>query len=849
MDRAVQTRESSSGHPVRQVRPGRPGRPGPGRAATTVAARPTLATVVAVALIVGAVSVVGPASSAWAVFDASAGGSSVGRSQTVPRPGAPFAVVAGRDVTVSWSPITLSGGTPASGYVVRRYDVGGVVQTTGTDCNVVVVTTSCVERNTPPGTWRYTVEAIAGAWTGGESVPSASVTVLAASLTITSAMPIGSLPSVVTGVLANGVVGESLTYRLDAIGGPLLVGSPAAVASASQSVSVTLPAGLDDGPHAVFVVGSSGTVASAAVNLVMPPVLTSLTMHDVDTDGRVDEVRAVFDQLLDPSVSTSAFTLSGAPSGATLTSATVTGNTVVLALTEGAGAPDTSVGAFTVALAATSSGVRDPNGHAASFPATAPADRAAPAVTTLRVEDVDVDGRADRVSMGFSEALEAVPTPAGLFSTSAVPSGGSLASVTIASPTVTLGLTEGGGAPDTSVGAMAVTLVARPDGIRDVSGNVTAFVRTPTDAMTPVRLRTSMLDDDRDGRVDRVSMVFSEPLAPFTGSSALFTLTGVPSSGSLAAVATAGPVVDLSITEGTGTASTAVGAFQVALTASPSGVVDAAGNQASVVAHAPLDAAAPAARSMTLLDNDRDGKVDRASITWTETIATVSAGNAPWTLAAVPSGGTLASVSSTTTVTTLTITEGPGAIDTSAGAMTVALASSATGIRDAADNRTSFGPTAPLDRARPMLVGTITDTNGATDGRIEPGDQMTLTFSEPMSVASVPATVSVVLSDPTTSNADRVAISGVLNGARSLGGTGYITTNGASVTYAGSAVTWSSGDRQVTVTVGPTCSGSCTQIGQQTAAANASMSPATTLRDAAGNAPLTTARTTSIRLF
>ena len=71
-------------------------------------------------------------------------------------------------------------------------------------------------------------------------------------------------------------------------------------------------------------------------------------------------------------------------------------------------------------------------------------------------------------------------------------------------------------------------------------------------------------------------------------------------------------------------------------------------------------------------DSNSNGKVDRVLATFSESLAAYSAGTTPWTLANVPSGGTLASVSVSAAVATLTITEGAGAPDTAVGSFTVA---------------------------------------------------------------------------------------------------------------------------------------------------------------------------------
>ena len=50
--------------------------------------------------------------------------------------------------------------------------------------------------------------------------------------------------------------------------------------------------------------------------------------------------------------------------------------------------------------------IRDANGHRSSFSATAPSDRSAPApVSGPTMQDVDLDGRVDRVAITWSETL------------------------------------------------------------------------------------------------------------------------------------------------------------------------------------------------------------------------------------------------------------------------------------------------------------------------------------------------------------------------------------------------------------------------------------------------------------
>ena len=124
-------------------------------------------------------------------------------------------------------------------------------------------------------------------------------------------------------------------------------------------------------------------------------------------------------------------------------------------------------------------------------------------------------------------------------------------------------------------------------------------------------------------------------------------------------------------------------------------------------------------------DVNANGKVDQVQVTFSETLAS-STDTAPWTLANVPSGGTLSSVATAGAVATLTIAEGAGAANTAVGTFTVALTTSATGIRDAAANLSSFTAAAPTDGAKPILVTmTMQDTNA--NGKV---DRVVAVFSE-----------------------------------------------------------------------------------------------------------------------
>jgi hypothetical protein len=231
-----------------------------------------------------------------------------------------------------------------------------------------------------------------------------------------------------------------------------------------------------------------------------------------------------------------------------------------------------------------------------------------------------------------------------------------------------------------------------------------------------------------------------------------------------------------------------------------------------------------------MLDNDTDGKVDRVQAVFSESLSSYSAGTVPWTLANVPSGGALSSVSVSSATATLTVAEGAGAANTAVGTFTVTLATSATGVRDSSGNLASFTATAPADKAGPAV--TALTSSGGTRGKLEPGDQLVVTFSEPLLASTVPASTTVSERDPSGSGSDVLNIAGITDGDQDTASNNYIVTSSATASFASSTVSLATST--VTVTVGSTCAGSAC-AGISTSQGDLDFSPATTITDAAGN--------------
>ena len=167
-------------------------------------------------------------------------------------------------------PEQLSGGPSVAGYVVKRYDTSGALQSIGSACDTTITALTCTETAVPAGSWRYSVTPRQGLWSGAESAQSSTVTVDPPTLNLSSSN-VPTVPATRTGTIDNWVPGQTVTFRLDdPTTGTILAGSitPASVpASGSAAVSVTLPAGTSNGSHTIYAVGSGGDVAAAGVTV------------------------------------------------------------------------------------------------------------------------------------------------------------------------------------------------------------------------------------------------------------------------------------------------------------------------------------------------------------------------------------------------------------------------------------------------------------------------------------------------------------------------------------------------------------------------------------------------------
>lgn len=156
-----------------------------------------------------------------------------------------------------------------------------------------------------------------------------------------------------------------------------------------------------------FTADQAATTSTAPGDMTPPALVTNgLEMHDVDDDGKIDQILATFNEPLQASSDASSWTLSAIPSDGQKGTLTVEANSTLatLNITEGGLRANTAVGAFTVALAKSSTGIRDLAGNEASFTARPPVDKANPIPLTINI--ANGSGTNNKATQGDTVVVE-----------------------------------------------------------------------------------------------------------------------------------------------------------------------------------------------------------------------------------------------------------------------------------------------------------------------------------------------------------------------------------------------------------------------------------------------------------
>jgi len=681
-------------------------------------------------LALAAFTVVG--TSAWAYWTTIGHGTASATTGTLNAPSAPATSVSGPGtVHLSWTGSALSNDTPAQGYYVTRSS-GPAPATCGTP-TAPLAAMACDDTGVADGTYTYTVTAVYGSWTATSPASDPPVTVVN-----------DSTPPVVTVTSVNGSARTfpySTNVDVTSFGGscgtltgdstmvtPLLNGAATAPATAtcdSGTWTLTLTTALStDGSRTLSArqsdaAGNTGTAPGQTVTIDKTAPLVSVT----SVNGSV----RTFPYFTNANVTSIGGTC-GTLTGDLATVSPLIGGFATVPATTTCGSGTWSLTLTTALSTEGSQTLSATQSDAAGNTGTAPSQTLARDTTPPSVTVNQKLGQADPTNVLPMLWTVTFSEPVTGFDATDLTRGGTATGGTVsvtgsgASYEISLSGTPTNGSTTFSIAASRAL---------DLAGNNNTASTSTDNSISYDTTPPSVTVNQKLGQADPTNVLpmlwtvtFSEPV---TGFDATDLTRGGTATGGTVSVTGSGASYEISLS---GTPTNGSTTFSIAA----SRALDLAGNNntasTSTDNSISYDTTAPTVVSMVMQDTNTNGKVDRVLVTFSEPLVSSTAATPPWTLANVPSGGSLTSVSTSGVVATLVLTEGVSAADTSVGSFTVALVTDVTGIRDAAGNQSSFSAMTPTDGAGPVAIAA---TNSDANGKMENGDTLGITFSEALS--------------------------------------------------------------------------------------------------------------------
>lgn len=241
------------------------------------------------------------------------------------------------------------------------------------------------------------------------------------------------------------------------------------------------------------------------------PVVTSATIYDTNGNGKVDRIVATTSEALSANTNTSSWTVNNPLAGVSISTAAVSGNTVILTLAEPTNF-NTSTGGMTLSFANNGSWKESSNNLIANTVSSLSiSDQAAPIKISAVTKDTDGNSKMDNILLTFSE------TVTGAIGSNFVVTGLSTgatfsSSITSSGNTIALNIAETSSDNDTGVvPSFSYSGTSAKDASNNLVANITS---TPsTDGIKPKILSRTTLDQDGNGYIDALKISYSEPVS------------------------------------------------------------------------------------------------------------------------------------------------------------------------------------------------------------------------------------------------------------------------------------------------------------------------------------------------
>ena len=501
-----------------------------------------------------------------------------------------------------------------------------------------------------------------------------------------------------------------------------------------------------------------------------PAIITAVT-SDADANGKIDQIELTFSENVDDSQGAdlasnsvtlgSSYVVSSINTGATGDDAQLR----VVVTEVGSGVYDTEL---TPTVTLVQSKIADGLNNQATTNqgAFTPSDGAAPVIVSTSFTDTNGNGSVDRATLTFSEVIDVTDGNAGDGLDVTLVNDGSVVTLDNANyleadnsgnSTLALNFT-GDEILGSNISSSTVTYASGSNAIKDESSATNEVVSQASlsyvDGGVPVITDASWQDADANGKIDRVVLTFSEAVTIVDGDgSDGFGAILIDDGGAVTldnSDYAASSVTSLTLNfSGDEIASTAISGLSVTYEDAGSNSISDASNEMADgdVAESYTDAALPGILSTSWQDTDSDGGIDRAVLTFSESVDISDGDGSDGFGAILVNDGGAVTIDNAdyaaSNVSSLTLNFlGDEITGTAISGLSITYDNSGSNdIKDRSSGTLEIGDNivslAYVDAAKPAILSAVTGDNNA-DGTV---DRLTLTFSE-----------SVVITDGGTDN-------------------------------------------------------------------------------------------------